>query len=116
MRKRGWKGIGKGKLERPLVALVCEEVGEGVADEVVEDEVEGVAGTPLAEIEHGRTRTRLAKATMIGNAAMTRRWPVPENLRSRSVLDVVCPRKIYRFIIWALGKTPQYLRSQSLHW
>jgi len=81
-RKRG-RGRGKGKgrkgtLAHPLVPLVG-EVGEGevAVDEVVEDEEAGVmARTPLPETEHGRTRTKRAVAITIGNAAMTRKWPV----------------------------------------
>lgn len=53
------------------------EVGEGgVADEVVADVGVAMAGTAMPEIERGRTRTRLAMVITIGNAAMTRRWPV----------------------------------------
>ncbi len=71
------KGRGRQRtLAQRLVPLVG-EVGEGgVADEVVEDEGAGMAGTTLPEVERGRTRIRLAMAIMIGNAAMTRRWPV----------------------------------------
>jgi hypothetical protein len=67
-----------------LVALVGE--GEG-AGEAVEDEAVGIAGTPLLETEHGRIRTKPAVAITIGNAAMTRRWPVLRNPR----FDIVCP-------------------------
>ena len=53
------------------------EVGEGgVADEVVEDEGVVMAGMELPEVERGKTRIRPAMVIMIGNAAMTRRWPV----------------------------------------
>ena len=53
------------------------EVGEGgVADEVVEDEGVAMVGTALPEVERGKTRIRPAMVIMIGNAGMTRRWPV----------------------------------------
>ena len=79
------RGKGKGRkrtLAHPLVPLVG-EVGEGevAVDEVVEDEEAGVmAGTPLPETEHGRTRTKPVVAITIGNAAMTR-WPVLDDPR-----------------------------------
>jgi hypothetical protein len=66
----------KRKLMTPPLVLLMGEVAEaGVADEVVEVEAEGMVGTLLLETKHGKTRIRLAKATTIGNAVMTRRWP-----------------------------------------
>ena len=59
------------------LAPLEDEVGEGGgADEVVEDVGVAMAGTALPEVERGRTKIRLTMAITIGNAAMTRRWPV----------------------------------------
>jgi len=86
-RKRGrGRGRGKGRkrtLAHPLVPLVG-EVGEGevAADKVVEDEEAGMARAALPETEHGRTRTKPTVAITIGNATMTRRWPVLDDPRA----------------------------------
>ena len=77
--------MGKGRkrqLAQPLVPLVGDVGERWVADEVVADEGEGMGEVPLPETEHGRTRTKPAKAIMIGNVAMTKRWPVLGNLLS----------------------------------
>ena len=72
-RKRGKGKVGMRTRVPPLAPLVG-EAGEGevAADEVVVDKEAGMAGTPLPETEHGRTKTKRTLVITIRNVAMTK--------------------------------------------